>query len=313
LTSLKTVLKDYVRYNFPLEQITEKYTEWVSEDTYMILSKWNKDKSKNDVFAVKCSKRGNDVYHSRVEKRFKSLTCNADKLVFFNRKDRGEKHTSALWVTLTYDPKICSYKDAWENIGSEFNSFMAYIRSDFGKVSSLRVWESFENGYPHIHCILLFEKYSFSVFRDHKGNFRVKEKDVISAHWHSYTDVKAMDSLVGGFGYLKKYLLKSINYENADSKALRTLALCWLFGKRAFSVSGKFKRMLTDLITNLHNSKKHLSQVTLYGEIIPQEKSFLLGFVSGKDIKIDTNVWFTFIVGEQLDLLNEFLRKYERW
>ena len=29
--------------------------EWVSVDTYMILSKWNKEKWKNDVFAVKCA------------------------------------------------------------------------------------------------------------------------------------------------------------------------------------------------------------------------------------------------------------------
>jgi hypothetical protein len=50
---------------------------------------------------------------------------------------------------------------------------------------------------------------------------------------------------------LKKYLLKSIDAENKDSKAaraLKTLALGWLFNKRAFSVSGKFRKMLIDLI-----------------------------------------------------------------
>ena len=180
MTSLRAVLKDYVKYNFPLERITEKYKDWVSEDTYMILSKWNQAKWKNDVYAVKCSKRGNDVYHSRVESRFRGLSHKAENLVFFNPKDRSEKHTSALWVTLTYDTKLCSYKEAWEQIGIQFNGFMAYARRQFGKVSCCRVFESFENGYPHIHCILLFQEYTFAVFRDSKGQFRVHEKDDLS-------------------------------------------------------------------------------------------------------------------------------------
>jgi hypothetical protein len=310
LTSLREVLKDYIKYNFPLEQITEKYTDWVSEDTYMILSKWNKEKSKNDVYAVKCSKRGNDVYHSRVKSRFVGLSHKAEKLTFFNPKDRSnEKTTSALWVTLTYDTKLRSYNEAWEQIGVEFNNFMAYIRRNFGKVSCCRVFESFENGYPHIHCILLFQESIFSVFRDTNGQFRVHEKDKIAQGWHSNVDVKAMSSLAGGFSYLKKYLLKGIDFETADSKGLKTLSLCWIFRKRAFSVSGSFRKALSDLITDLHNSNKPLVQITLLGEIIPNEKFFLLGFVAGKDIKLEEDTWFTILNSEQIDLLNICLKE----
>jgi hypothetical protein len=310
LTSLRAVLKDYIKYNFPLEQITEKYTDWVSEDTYMILSKWNKEKSKNDVYAVKCSKRGNDVYHSRVKSRFVGLSHKAEKLTFFNPKDRSnEKTTSALWVTLTYDTKLRSYNEAWEQIGVEFNNFMAYIRRNFGKVSCCRVFESFENGYPHIHCILLFQESIFSVFRDTNGQFRVHEKDKIAQGWHSNVDVKAMSSLAGGFSYLKKYLLKGIDFETADSKGLKTLSLCWIFRKRAFSVSGIFRKALSDLITDLHNSNKPLVQITLLGEIIPNEKFFLLGFVAGKDIKLEEDTWFTILNSEQIDLLNICLKE----
>lgn len=165
----------------------------------MILSKWNKAKCKNDVFAFKSAKRGNDVYRNRVERRFGGLSHKAENLVFFNPKDREEKYTCALWTTLTYDIKLCSYKQAWEQIGIEFNGFMAYVRRHFGKVSCCRVFESFDNGYPHIHCILLFQEYSFSVFRDAKGKFRVYEKEVIAQSWHSNVDVKAMSSLSSGF------------------------------------------------------------------------------------------------------------------
>lgn len=51
-----------------------------------------------------------------------------------------------------------------------------------------------------------------------------------------------MSSLSGGFSYLKKCLLKSIDLERADSKGLKTLALCWVNRKRAFSVSGQFRK-----------------------------------------------------------------------
>jgi hypothetical protein len=270
----------------------------------MILSKWNNKKWKNDVVAVKCSKRGNDVYRSRVKSRFVGLSHKAEKLEFFNPKDRNnEKTTCALWTTLTYDTKLCSYKEAWEQIGIEFNNFMAFVRSNFGKVSCCRVFESFENGYPHIHCILLFQEYTFSVFRDAKGQFRVHEKDIIAQGWHSNVDVKAMSSLAGGFSYLKKYLLKGIDFERADSKGLKTLALCWVYRKRAFSVSGRFRKALADLITQLHNSNKPTAQITLLGEIIPEERYFLLGFVDGEKLLIEKNTWFAILNLEQLDLL----------
>lgn len=276
----------------------------------MILSKWNKDKWKNDVVAVKCSKRGNDVYRSRVKSRFVGLSHKAEKLEFFNPKDRNiEKTTCALWTTLTYDTKLRSYKEAWEQIGIEFNNFMAFVRSNFGKVSCCRVFESFENGYPHIHCILLFQEYTFSVFRDAKGQFRVNEKDIIAEGWHSNIDVKAMSSLAGGFSYLKKYLLKGIDFERADSKGLKTLALCWVYRKRAFAVSRSFRKALNDLITDLHNSNKPLVQITLLGEIIPEEKYSMLGFVNGKDLLIEENMWFTILNPKQLDLLTNYLKE----
>ena len=62
----------------------EKYSEWVSEDKYMILNRVKIKKFRirnykqnrmitydfpieNDVLAIKCSKRGNDVCVSRVD------------------------------------------------------------------------------------------------------------------------------------------------------------------------------------------------------------------------------------------------------
>ena len=307
MVSLKAFLKDYIQLNYSVPEIVERYAEWVSEVKYMILSRWNEIESRNEVFAVKCAKRGNDVYRFRVYRRFKGLRSMAKNPVFFKAKDRGTKRTCALWVTLTYDTKLCAFGDAWRNIGVEFNRFMAYIRKRFGNVSCCRVFESFENGYPHIHCILLFESTWFSVFRDRKGQFRVHSKNIVAKGWHSNVDVKAMSSLGGAFSYQKKYLLKSINYERKESKVLKTLALCWAYRKRAFSVSGLFRQLLHDLINTMHNSNPKLRQVTLSGEVLLEFRYYVIGFVPADVVRLKKDVWFSKLNSEQVDSVDQFL------
>ncbi|MCW3985975.1 MAG: protein rep [Candidatus Bathyarchaeota archaeon] len=307
MVSLEAFLRDYRQFNYSVSEIVDQYLAWVNETMYMILSRWNNDLQRNEVFAVKCAKRGNDVYRYRVYKRFKGLSSMADEIVFFNPKERGVKQTRALWITLTYDLKRCLFNEAWRNIGVEFNRFMAFIRKRFGKVTCVRVFESFENGYPHIHCILLFESTWFPVFRDRKGQFRVHSKQVITKGWHSNVDVKAMSSLQGGFSYLKKYLLKGIDVKNADSKTKKTLGLCWAFRKRAFSVSGKFRELLSDLILYLHNSNRKQLQSTLTGEIIQDEKFVVLGFVPADVVRLKREIWFKKLDMQQITSVDEYL------
>ena len=310
MSLLRTFLRDYPQYGSSVPEIVESYKEWVSDIRYMILSQWNNWEFKNDIFAVKCAKRGNDVYRFRVNQRFKDLCAMAEELIFFNPKERGIKKTRALWTTLTYDAKRCSFEQAWKNIGIELNRFMSFIRKKFGKVSCCRVFESFENGYPHIHCILLFEKIWFKVFRDKKNQFRIHEKDAFKDGWHSNIDIKAMSSLAGGFSYLKKYLLNGIDFERADSKALKTLALCWVYKKRAFSVSGHFRKLLTNLINELKSLRRISCQTTLLGKIIPEEKFYVLGFVSEEIIAL-RGVWFSKLDSGKVDLIHPYLNEYE--
>jgi hypothetical protein len=307
MSSRKAVFREYEGYGLSVPEVVERYTEWESEDKYMILVRMNLKTLKSDVFAIKCSKRGNDVYRHRVYRRFMDFVSIAEKVIFFNPKDRRKnKKTRALFVTLTYDIKLCSLEEAWKNIGVELNRFMSFVRKKFGKVSCCRVFEAYENGYPHIHCILLFEEKEFKVFRDKKGQFRIKEKGVLAEGWRSHTDIKAMSSLGRGLSYLKKYLLKCIDAENEDSKALKTLALCWLFNKRAFSLSGKFRQMLIDLIKTMHNSNHKTKQITLEGEIVQEYTYYVLGFVSADVVRLKNNFWFSKLNDEQLKSVEEF-------
>ena len=125
--------------------------------------------------------------------------------------------------------------------------------------------------------------------------------------WHSNVDVKAMSSLQGGLSYQKKYLLKNIDVENADSKALKTLALCWAYRKRAFSVSGLFRQLLSDLIIYLHNSNRRSLQVTLSGEIIQEEKFHVIGFVPADVVRLNKDVWFEKLDSDQVSSVDKFL------
>jgi hypothetical protein len=59
----------------------------------------------------------------------------------------------------------------------------------------------------------------------------------------------------------------------------------------------------------LHNSNKSTAQITLFGEIIPEEKYFLLGFVNGEDLQIEENAWFAILNPKQLNLLTECLKE----
>jgi hypothetical protein len=115
MSSLSAFRRDYQHRQYEVPEIISHYQEWVKDGRYMIMTRLNG--FENETFAVKCAKRGNNVYRSRTRRRFEGLSSMAEDLVFFNPRDRGPKETRALWVTLTYDSKLCSFREAWIKIG----------------------------------------------------------------------------------------------------------------------------------------------------------------------------------------------------
>jgi hypothetical protein len=86
-----------------------------------------------------------------------------------------------------------------------------------------------------------------------------------------------------------------------------TLALCWAFRKRAFSVSGQFRKALADLIVSMHNSNKYLVQVSLSGEVLNEEKVYVLGFVPIDVVGLASDVWFSMLDNKQMSAVAKFL------
>ena len=243
---------------------------------------------------MKCSKRGNDVYAWRLKQRLENLERLCD--AFENVKlfgNEGDK-VSVLFITLTYDTKKKTPKEAWQDVGEDWNNFHSALERKYGKVHEFRVWESTAKGYPHIHAVLMFEEANkFTTFR-YNGIWRIQEKHDLEQYHHSNIDVEPVQT-VGGIKYLLKYLTK-VHEKDRDEKRDLTLGMMWLFRKRAYGISEGFVQGLENMIADSfyntqgkisyrldhlkHNSNQKMLQITLEGEIITELPWTFVGIFS---------------------------------
>lgn len=256
------------------DELESFFNFWSGFEEFMVLTKDTEhlDGSHSRVRrAVKCAKRGNDVYNYRLHKRIRILDHVQDEVFF--EWDSKKPTTKCLAVTLTYNTNLCSVYDAWLTVGQDWNRWISRVRRRLGVVRVLRVWEAFENGYPHVHAILVFQDAEFPVFmaadKDGKLKVRIQDKKSFEGSWHSFVDVEGVRTLRGAFGYIKKYLTKvHQDSDSDDSKYCLTLSMMWLFKKRAYAVSRDF----VDLIERncvIQTKKPHVYQVDLEGKAIP--------------------------------------------
>lgn len=264
-----------------LEDIKRGYLEWVEYTEYLIFRKENIYTSEKTWKAVKASKRGNDVYVWRLKKRLRKLD-KLPKVYFFNPKDRSRRHkTKVAFVTLTYkrDDRL---DIVWEEVSSDYNRWITGKRRKFGRIHVIKSLEAQKDGYVHIHCILYFEDVEFETFF-YNGKGRINRKDDIAENWHwGFVDVIALCSLRAGVGYVTKYIMRiheALAHKETNDKHVLTLALLWIFKKRAFSISRGFK----DLIVVLSVIRRK-GQVDLEGNYI--YRWVLVGFWAG-----DLCVW----------------------
>lgn len=108
----------------------------------------------------------------------------------------------------------------------------------------------------------------------------------------------------GGSGGNRTRALFDEGVKKADSKGLKTLALCWEFEKRAFSVSGIFRKMLSDLVKDF---ERKLVQVDLHGSIVEGEKFHYFGIMSATKLSLNEDIWFTRLDSNLAASILEFL------
>lgn len=247
------------------EVIIQQYSDWVSNHQYMIFEQ-KKFRSLVRQIASLVPKRGNSKYAWQIRKRWHEFSFPFEyqqKLYAENDNlaNSNETMTNILFVSLTWDPKICDWKTAWDTkISHDWNLFVARLRRKYGKTLTARVYESTEKGVPHIHCILYFPNYQFPTFlkwsnkkRRHIWRIPFPEVEKLRKMWHSFIDIQGMVNLADGLKYLGKYLTKGTDLESGDTsgKGLITLANTWAFRKRAFSLGKKFKEAIYEKYVSL--------------------------------------------------------------
>jgi len=144
---------------------------------------------------------------------------------------------------------------------------------------------------------MIFHDYEFNVI-EIRGKYRILEKGAFEKSWHSFVDVQAIRKFREGVRYVTKYLTKM----KTESKTqVLTLALCWLFRKRSFAISGD----LYELIQISINHRKMI-QIDLLGEeVILNEVWLFIGIFSAGKLGITRNEWWKTITDRQI--LNEIL------
>jgi len=276
--------------------LCECFKYWRDFHEYILLRGRNRETGEELRLAVKCSKRGNDVYAKRLEEKLGFLN-RLENVKFFddvNWDKQAYAKANLFWVTLTWNPKLCSLDEAWETSYEELHKFKANLENHYGKIEWLVFPQPFpdENGeafgYPHFHIVIFFKEAEFNVFprleKDKDGatvlRYRVKEKREIelAGKWHSFIDIQALSSLKGAVNYVKKYA-ESVCYGDSD-KAVLTNAITWLYRKKSYSMTRGFQEALNDLISGLH-VRKEVLQATLGGGMFPLWEWVFLGIRSG--------------------------------
>jgi hypothetical protein len=150
-----------------------------------------------------------------------------------------------------------------------WNLFVANLRRKYGKVLTARVYESTEQGFPHIHGILYFPNYQFPTFlkwsqtkKRHIWRIPFPEVEKLRGLWYSFIDVQGMVNLADGMKYLGKYITKGTDLESGglSGKGLITLANTWAFHKRAYSLGVKFKEAIFEKYVSLDLTRNSITQ-----------------------------------------------------
>lgn len=279
------------------------YLEWRDFNEYLVLQKQKsslrvKGEVKRETIAIKCRKRGNDVYWWKVNKRLRFLKS-IESFTLFDPHG-NIKRTNILFVTLTQDIKRCSVQEACQTLGVDYNKWISSLRKKFGHISYFRCWEASKKGYLHIHVLLVFHDYKFKIaFSQLKGSrciYRIEEKEAFEKSWHSFVDVQAVRELRKGIKYITKYLTKT---KHESQTQVLTLALCWLFRKRTFAVSGKFQESLKLSIKNINFPR--LVQLNLEGvEVNLRVEWIFIGIFSIERLGIDRNEWWKIITDREV-------------
>jgi hypothetical protein len=268
--------------------LMEVYERWVTSPEALLLQGTHTETGEKRLIGVKCSKRGNDVFNKRLDKKLAFLSdLKSEGFEFFDSADftlNKKVFSSALWVTLTFDSKICSLDDAWRRIEDDWNKYITNLRNKYGQIMALKFIQAFPGkkqgkrglafAYPHIHAVLLFKESKFSVYpqiveknevddsmKEVSLRYRIHEKDefVEQGKYHSNVDVQALRTFKSISNYCRKYGQGTYDVVSKEGEvneeALINCTMGFFYHKQSYSASRALQSELSDLIRHMRISK----------------------------------------------------------
>ena len=277
-----------------INKVVDLYRCWRDQNEYLWLDGFDLNDMYIKTLFVKASKRGNDVFQHRIKKVF-GIFNRLDPIHFFTDED-SHKRSSMLFVTLTVDPKKYSLDQSWQQIGEQLHLFETKLRNKYGSFVKLRVWESHESGFPHVHIVYYFHKKQFPVFshwsKNNKGKSRLTwriptvHRDNIKAMWGmgSIVDVQAVQDTLTAFNELTKYVTKTVFNKKGD---LTNAMLC-LFRKQQYWISKKDPYTSRDNYCSKHHIDNWKDQEKYFQDHLSEwcKKDFI-GAIWGMKVYLD--------------------------
>ena len=194
-------------------------------------------------YLVELAKRGNKKYIKQIKEKLDPLFLKPSIMFFDPLFER--KVTPMLYSTLEWNSNEYSISEAYRNVGSEFNNYLSKVKQKYGKIEFLRVWQTHESGYPHIHILIYFKDKEFEVFehdsKKGKRSFRLSNKGedlkFLKNSWKcGFSDYIGVDDTKQGLKDLLKYITRDLKGGKSDL----TNAMVWIYGKQAIGISKNF-------------------------------------------------------------------------
>jgi hypothetical protein len=289
------------------------YEIWELTHEALILKGTNLKSGEISFVGVKASKRGNDVCSKRQNEKIQFLRTLRKDAHFFSMEDAlaGKALANVLWVTLTFDSKLCSLHEAWINLSPRISRFLDGLKRRYGDVQHWLTPEVFPEefqedgetpakgfGYPHVHMILMFKDQKFRVFpwmeKDEEGretlSYRIQERDQLreAGDWHSFIQVNALRNASGVVGYCRKHMENTIQGES--SQAFLNNSIMWLYRKKSYSMSQDFRACFVEFITTMQVSGACF-QLDLFGERVQEWSWEFLGVGSMERLGMKPWIW----------------------
>jgi hypothetical protein len=164
--------------NPTLDELTSIYVPWRDYPLFGAYEKEFPDGSAKTV-GVKCRKRGNDVDCWVKKRSFKRASREIRKHAVFSRCKSPTRNPTyndnIFWFTLTYNRSDLFIGEAWTDVSRHYHDYITWLIKHFGHLIPIRVFASHEDGYPHVHVLVVLLDTIWAV-KEHKDKPRRGEK-----------------------------------------------------------------------------------------------------------------------------------------